>query len=127
MHALRGSQRLAHLKHAASVATAPCCSSLPEACVCCGPALKRVLYSLRELTYLQPQQQQQQQRRAYAGSPAPQQIRDFAIIGQLPASCLAEQSYAAAQRRGSGAAIRYAVKIVIRIGDHHWRIKPVAD
>ena len=103
MHALRAFQRLAHLKHAASVATAPCCRSLLEPSVCSGAAAERVLNSLRELTHLQPQQQQQQ--RGYAGSPAPQQIRDFAIIGETDASCnLAKQSHPAAQWRGSGAA-----------------------
>ena len=79
MHALRGLQRLAHLKHAASVATVSSCGSLPEASACLGTAPERVLSNLVELTH-------RQQRRAYAGSPAPQQIRDFAIIGEALAA-----------------------------------------
>ena len=82
MHCLHALKSLTNSTHAASLVAALCCRSVIERGACWAAAPACELISLRD--FRQPLQQQQHQRRKYAGSPPPQQIRDFAIIGEEP-------------------------------------------
>ncbi len=81
MHCLQALRSLTNSTHAASLAAALCYRTVSGASASWTTAAACEVVSLRDFS--QPLHQHQHQRRLYAGSPPPQHIRDFAIIGEL--------------------------------------------